>query len=46
LFYQAPASDVIYTGTPEGVGAVVAGDRITGRVEGVAEVALTVGPAE
>ncbi|MDO9479063.1 MAG: FAA hydrolase family protein, partial [Hydrogenophaga sp.] len=38
--------DLIYTGTPEGVGAVVAGDQITGRVEGVADVALTVGPAE
>jgi len=28
------------------VGAVLTGDRITGRVAGVAEVALTVGPAE
>jgi hypothetical protein len=28
------------------VGPVVAGDRITGRVEGVAEVALNVGAAE
>jgi fumarylpyruvate hydrolase len=45
-FYHLQAGDLIYTGTPEGVGAVVAGDRITGRVEGVAEVALTIGPAE
>jgi fumarylpyruvate hydrolase len=45
-FYHLQPGDLIYTGTPEGVGAVVAGDRITGRVEGVAEVALTVGPAE
>jgi len=28
------------------VGAVLPGDRITGRLAGVAEVALTVGPAE
>ncbi|TXT37377.1 MAG: fumarylacetoacetate (FAA) hydrolase [Comamonadaceae bacterium] len=45
-FYHLQAGDLIYTGTPEGVGAVVPGDKITGRVEGVAEVALTVGAAE
>ncbi|NWF44372.1 fumarylacetoacetate hydrolase family protein [Hydrogenophaga sp. D2P1] len=45
-FYHLQPGDLIYTGTPEGVGAVVAGDRITGRVEGVAEIALAVGPAE
>ncbi len=45
-FYHLQPGDLIYTGTPEGVGAVVSGDRITGRVEGVAEVTLNVGPAE
>jgi fumarylpyruvate hydrolase len=45
-FYHLQPGDLIYTGTPEGVGAVVSGDRITGRVEGVAEVALSVGPVE
>jgi fumarylpyruvate hydrolase len=43
LFYHLQPGDLIYTGTPEGVGAVVSGDEITGRVEGVAAVALTVG---
>ncbi|TNF62764.1 MAG: FAA hydrolase family protein [Burkholderiales bacterium] len=42
-YYHLQPGDLIYTGTPEGVGAVVPGDRITGRVEGVAEVSLTVG---
>ena len=46
LFYHLQPGDLIYTGTPEGVGALVSGDRITGRVEGVAEIALNVGPAE
>ena len=46
LFYHLQPGDIIYTGTPEGVGAVVSGDKITGRVEGVAEIALNVGPAE
>jgi len=45
-FYHLQPGDLIYTGTPEGVGAVVPCDQITGRVEGVAEIALTVGPAE
>ena len=44
LFYHLQPGDLIYTGTPEGVGAVLPGDRITGSVEGVGEVALTVGP--
>lgn len=44
-FYHLQPGDLIYTGTPEGVGPVVPGDRITGRVAGVAEVALSVGPA-
>ncbi|ACB35925.1 fumarylacetoacetate (FAA) hydrolase [Leptothrix cholodnii SP-6] len=46
LFYHLQPGDLIYTGTPEGVGAVVAGDHITGHVAGVAEVALTIGAAE
>ena len=45
-FYHLAPGDLIYTGTPEGVGAVVAGDRIEGSVEGVGEIALTVGPTE
>jgi fumarylpyruvate hydrolase len=44
-YYHLQPGDLIYTGTPEGVAAVVAGDRITGHVEGVGEIALTVGPA-
>ena len=44
--YHLQPGDLIYTGTPEGVGAVVAGDVITGRVAGVGEIALTIGAAE
>ena len=43
LFYHLQPGDLIYTGTPEGVGAVLPGDRITGSVEGVGEIALNVG---
>lgn len=45
-FYHLQPGDLIFTGTPEGVGPVVAGDRIEGRVQGVGEISLRVGPAE
>ena len=35
--------DLIMTGTPAGVGPVVAGDRITGGVDGLGEIAITLG---
>ena len=45
LFYHLQPGDLIYTGTPEGVGAVVAGDRIEGRVAGVGTIALNIAHA-
>ncbi len=36
--------DIIMTGTPAGVGAIVPGDRVTGGVEGLGEIAITIGP--
>ncbi len=45
LFYHLQPGDLIYTGTPEGVGAVVTGDQIEGQIEGVGSVSLKVGPA-
>jgi len=46
LFYHLQPGDLIYTGTPEGVGPVVSGDVIRGHVAGVGEVTLTIGAAE
>jgi fumarylpyruvate hydrolase len=43
LYYHLQPGDLIYTGTPEGVGAVVPGDRLAGRIEGIGTVTLTVG---
>lgn len=45
-FYHLQPGDLILTGTPAGVGAVVAGDVITGGITGLADVAFTVGQAE
>jgi len=46
LFYHLQPGDLIYTGTPEGVGAVKTGDVITGHVQGIGAVTLTIGAAE
>ena len=45
-FYHLQPGDLIYSGTPEGVGPVVPGDVITGAVEHVGELSFTIGPAE
>lgn len=45
-FYHLQPGDLIFTGTPEGVGPVVAGDRIEGSIEGVGGIALHIGPPE
>ena len=45
LFYHLQPGDLIFTGTPEGVGPVVAGDRLEGRIDDVGSIVLHVGPA-
>jgi fumarylpyruvate hydrolase len=41
-FFELVAGDLIYTGTPEGVGAVVKGDRMRGGIEGLGEFEVAV----
>jgi fumarylpyruvate hydrolase len=38
--------DLIYTGTPAGVGAVVPGDRLTAGIDGLGEIAIEIGERE
>ena len=38
------AGDIIMTGTPSGVAATVAGDKIECEVEGVGKLTVTIGP--
>ena len=45
-YYHLAPGDLIMTGTPAGVGAVTSGDRLAGRIAGLAPVELTIGPAE
>lgn len=44
-YYHLRPGDLIYTGTPEGVGAVKPGDRLEGSIEGVGTIAVEVGAA-
>jgi fumarylpyruvate hydrolase len=41
LWALAPG-DLIYTGTPEGVGPLVRGDAVTGEIEGVGAISFKV----
>lgn len=45
-FYHLQPGDLIYTGTPEGVGPVVAGDVIDGSIEGVGSIRLILADGE
>jgi fumarylpyruvate hydrolase len=45
-YYHLAPGDLIFTGTPAGVGAVKASDTIRGGIDGLAEIALKLGPAE
>lgn len=42
-YYHLQPGDLIFTGTPEGVGPVIAGDRIDGQIEGIGTISLKVG---
>jgi len=45
-YYHLVPGDLIYTGTPAGVGPVMAADQIEGQVEGLPPVQLTIGAAQ
>ncbi len=42
--YELEAGDLIFTGTPAGVGAVLPGDRLEGGIEGLAVLRNTIAP--
>ena len=44
--YRLEPGDLIFTGTPAGVGAVWVGNRLEGAVAGVGTVAITIGPKD
>jgi fumarylpyruvate hydrolase len=44
--YTLQAGDLIFTGTPSGVGPLRPGDRLEGGIEGLAELRNTISAAE
>jgi fumarylpyruvate hydrolase len=44
-FYELLPGDLIYSGTPSGVGAVVAGDHLVGGIDGLGTLAIDILPA-
>ncbi|MGD0186661.1 MAG: fumarylacetoacetate hydrolase family protein [Roseiarcus sp.] len=44
-YYHLGPGDLIFTGTPAGVGPVLPGDRLEGRIEGVGALSATIGPS-
>ncbi len=44
-YYHLTPGDLIYTGTPSGVGAMQPGDRLVGAVDGLSPITVTIGPA-
>jgi fumarylpyruvate hydrolase len=45
LYHLGPG-DIVFTGTPAGVGPVEPGDNLRGRIEGLVDLELTIGPPE
>ncbi|WP_269514103.1 fumarylacetoacetate hydrolase family protein [Brevundimonas subvibrioides] len=43
-FYRLEPGDLIYTGTPAGVGPVVQGDVLVGAIDGLGTLTVTIGP--
>ncbi len=43
-YYELLPGDLVFTGTPAGVGAVVAGDLLVGRIEGLGELSVRIAP--
>ena len=41
-YYHLVPGDIIYTGTPEGVGPVVPGDKLEGTIDGVGKINVTI----
>jgi fumarylpyruvate hydrolase len=45
-FYHLEPGDLLYTGTPAGVGPIAPGDRLVGTIDGLTPVELAIGPAD
>jgi fumarylpyruvate hydrolase len=44
MYYELMPGDLVFTGTPAGVGAVVAGDRLDGHIDGLTPLSIVIDP--
>ena len=44
-YYELLPGDLVFTGTPAGVGAVVAGDRLDAPIDGLTPLSIVIDPA-
>jgi len=44
MYYELMPGDLVFTGTPAGVGAVVAGDRLDGHIDGLTPLSIFIDP--
>ena len=44
--YHLGQGDIVFTGTPAGVGPVEPGDNLRGRIQGLIDLELTIAPPE
>jgi len=43
-YYELLPGDLVFTGTPSGVGAVAAGDRLDGHIDGLSPLSIVIDP--
>jgi fumarylpyruvate hydrolase len=43
-YYELMPGDLVFTGTPAGVGPVVAGDRLDGHIDGLTPLSIVIDP--
>ncbi|MET0733409.1 MAG: fumarylacetoacetate hydrolase family protein, partial [Casimicrobiaceae bacterium] len=43
-YYELLPGDLIFSGTPSGVAAVVAGDRLDGHIDGLTPLSIVIAP--
>ncbi len=42
-FFALAPGDLVFTGTPAGVGPLATGDEVTGGIDGIGDISITVG---
>jgi len=41
-FFELTAGDILFTGTPSGVGKIVKGDNVKGKIDGIGHIEINI----